>query len=987
MKIDKASFIQSITMDLTARGFRVSPPEGLQPATGWDSDLDVAIGNVWIALFVVTDTAQFEGLEWLENRRYTPGRTSRSFALLSLVPVPVGRVEGVTVFDFSDYELGLRRLGSWLDSTEKAARIMELATAAGYDRPEDESPGAAQHGDTAATSARAGWVDIEELERFNLSDEAGRIVRFGVAMAPFYVAGRDVLFSELLVFGAAESGRVNPDRAAGFFWRTVERSAGAEYTASLEHRFPEWVPNPAQPNNTSVRQVSRNTLAVLTGARHIARRTTGVFKISARHLIAALYVVKPTVDLPMPAADYAQTMGFPDVRDRVLAYLSTIVEEDHQEEWTAIVSGTWTVKELAAPRPLSAAPAEDHATATTVRALGVRTASLSDAVATRDRLGFEPYVNAVAAFITNPETQAPLTLAVEGEWGSGKSSFMRQVEKAIRLGPFGEEAAKPGRAKRLLAALNPRHDPGRLTVWFNPWRHDREEALWAAFALEFLRRISGQLPLARRWRGHLKLLRTRFSWRDGWWDVFRMVALTALAATVLGILLTVVLYNPKVVKLFTTDLGSGKGVVGTLLKVGGTAGALALAVSLVKEVKSFVGNPLRIELKQYVRSPDYQTRISFIEQFHRDFGKMIDAYAGGRKVYVFIDDLDRCQVPRAADLMQALNLMIAEEQPLVFIIGMDREKIAASLAVKFKDVIPYIGGPESLMEMPWAHADATAGLEFGTEFIEKFVQVSIRVPQPRESEITRLLEDLSPTVRAGSAWQSPVVAPVTRGEAISPLPDGAALGRVEPLAAPIGPVPAPAPGVPAPAAVKARRAMRRDVSVDSPRLHDIVRLVAPALDYNPRRVKQFINACRLHAYIAIETGLIVDEDGSPASELTFENLGKFVAIALRWPLLVTHLENEPGLLQRLESIALGKVNSAMAIDVFWASRPRLMELLRAGLNGAHSEAITRPVGTYGFEGVDIVQLLRVTTGAPAATSPITVDEAVQAIASPPLSPE
>jgi hypothetical protein len=38
---------------------------------------------------------------------------------------------------------------------------------------------------------------------------------------------------------------------------------------------------------------------------------------------------------------------------------------------------------------------------------------------------------------------------------------------------------------------------------------------------------------------------------------------------------------------------------------------------------------------------------------------MARACAGNRWVFVFIDDLGRCEVPRAADLIQALNLMIS----------------------------------------------------------------------------------------------------------------------------------------------------------------------------------------------------------------------------------------------------------------------------------------------------------------------------------------
>jgi predicted KAP-like P-loop ATPase len=45
-----------------------------------------------------------------------------------------------------------------------------------------------------------------------------------------------------------------------------------------------------------------------------------------------------------------------------------------------------------------------------------------------DSLGFSPYVEAIKQFLINPSTKPPLTLSIEGPWGSGKSSFMLQLK-------------------------------------------------------------------------------------------------------------------------------------------------------------------------------------------------------------------------------------------------------------------------------------------------------------------------------------------------------------------------------------------------------------------------------------------------------------------------------------------------------------------------------------------------------------------------------
>ena len=59
----------------------------------------------------------------------------------------------------------------------------------------------------------------------------------------------------------------------------------------------------------------------------------------------------------------------------------------------------------------------------------LETSSVSDQPVDKGQLGFEPYVHALSAFPRSDGTQPPLAVSVEGEWGSGKSSFMLQLEK------------------------------------------------------------------------------------------------------------------------------------------------------------------------------------------------------------------------------------------------------------------------------------------------------------------------------------------------------------------------------------------------------------------------------------------------------------------------------------------------------------------------------------------------------------------------------
>ena len=112
--------------------------------------------------------------------------------------------------------------------------------------------------------------------------------------------------------------------------------------------------------------------------------------------------------------------------------------------------------------------------------------------------------------------------------------------------------------------------------------------------------------------------------------------------------------------------------------------------------------------------------------------------------------------------------------------------------------------------------------------------------------------------------------------------------------------------------------------------------MAPALDYNPRRIKHFINVFRLKVYIANETGLFFEKrdenDYLLEPSLTFEKLGKFTAISLKWPLLLSDLENDKQILAELEKFALDEEKTKEYEESirYWGSHTKLKALMAYG---------------------------------------------------------
>lgn len=504
-------------------------------------------------------------------------------------------------------------------------------------------------------------------------------------------------------------------------------------------------------------------------------------------------------------------------------------------------------------------------------------ANVSDQIAKTDSLGFEPYVQAIADFLTHSRTEPPLTISIEGEWGTGKSSFMSQLEKKLK-------------------------DKNELTVNFNAWRHDKEDALWAAFALEFIHQISRKRFFLRSWWGHLKLLYYRFSWKNGGLDILRSIAILiiSISATVIVLLLLymkgfegVNFFSGKLTEYFGQNNNEISQVIANYLDYGGIAGAMGIVISIWIKLKNIAGNPLDMDINKYIQSPDYENRISFIENFHRDFNKIVDAYVAKEKVYVFIDDLDRCEAPKASDLMQAINLLISSDPRLIFIIGMDREKIAAGIAVKHKEVLPYLFSSKIDDCSSNSSEQNMRCIEYGYAFIEKFIQLPFLIPQPDKPEIQRFLFNISAKTddieKSNNITESikKLIHKLYRShysnETQHPNSKQNLLSEQK----------------------ENHQTIKFSFNKDSKTIHDIALMVSSALDNNPRHLKQFINLFRLRTFIANETGLFdVSEEAFSDEKLTLEQLGKFIAIYLKWPLLIEDLEKNRNLLAELQYLSI-----------------------------------------------------------------------------------
>ncbi|MGD1704612.1 GUN4 domain-containing protein [Dapis sp. BLCC M229] len=594
--------------------------------------------------------------------------------------------------------------------------------------------------------------------------------------------------------------------------------------------------------------------------------------------------------------------------------------------------------------------------------------TVGDQPATNDELGFTPYVVAMAEFLTHKDTKPPLTISIEGEWGSGKSSFMKQLETEVKKKSKEldrEESKKVWQKIKkdriIFSDVSDIYEFFRLrlkqetqTVWFNAWRHEKSESLWATFALSFLEQLSNNRNLSDilyNFWSYLILIRNRLDWKNKPVKFLQTLVIIWLMATIIISIPIVVFFPDKFAGIFpfyekfadivkTDSEGEAENkegeqntdnkedennqVLSFWLQLGGYGAGFAGVGKLLAILKDLIGDQ-KMDLTQYLEHPDYDKQVAFIEKFHEDFSKIVDAYVGeNEKIYVFIDDLDRCDLGKSADLLQALNMMISNDPKIIFILGMDWEKVAAAISFKQRNVIPFLASAIAENQAQENESQKLSKkVDYGFSFLEKFVQLSFSVPAPSQKILDSFVEkiseiktspekqekrffwishsliaevfDFSASFNDGKEWIEKFKARVfslKEKEAEKTEADESSFSEqnLESQEAdtsspdlPIFPI------------------IEKDLDRES--LGQVMEIVAPFFDYNPRRLKQYINVLRLRIYIAYYS---IGVTFAERETITTEQIAKFTAITLRYPRLLLELKNNHQLLAELEKDAVDK---------------------------------------------------------------------------------
>lgn len=280
-----------------------------------------------------------------------------------------------------------------------------------------------------------------DLARYQLSPGASNILM----NAAKRLAPEEAVSTSLVLIEAIEQGRPGVD---AYWIADFLRQSVANYAKKYgEVRGPYLERQPKQPGRSSAQYMTAGLAFALTRAEDFARRTTDGLQIAGRHLIAAL-LVDPPAPHRLGSAKRLQEIGLdvPLVRERLYEWLRGYGDKD--DVWRIILVGSETP-----PRRL----AEFHA----------------DHTRGPDLLNIEQDVVALATLVAARAVAPPLSIGLFGDWGSGKTFFMRQLRYTVAL--LSKEARDDKQTRQRELPFYKRI----VQIEFNAW-HYVEGNLWAS---------------------------------------------------------------------------------------------------------------------------------------------------------------------------------------------------------------------------------------------------------------------------------------------------------------------------------------------------------------------------------------------------------------------------------------------------------------------------------------------------------------------------
>jgi hypothetical protein len=335
----------------------------------------------------------------------------------------------------------------------------------------------------------------------------------------------------------------------------------------------------------------------------------------------------------------------------------------------------------------------------------------------------------IGSFLRNAQTAPPLTLAITGSWGTGKSSVLSRLRDDLTA-----HRQRP--------------------VWFNAWHRQGEESMFAALmqavraqavpswwsldgldvrARLLLSRVRGN-PVG--WLLGLLLIASIMGFVASWPRPTLPQAITAL--------------HELVNKNGKLEEEVPKLLLGLSWPLAISMALLIVYVALRDRLSSAGLDPGRLiaAAGRATRWRDLGVQLAFRDRFKQALAEVTVAL-GRRTLTILIDDLDRCRPDQIAEVLEAINFLTDADGCFVAF-GFARPQVLAGIGLANREIAAELMAGEDTPEIRKAYAE---------DYLRKLIQIEVQVPRFNAPAAERLVDSASEVAaepRPVRAWLPPL---------------------------------------------------------------------------------------------------------------------------------------------------------------------------------------------------------------------------------------
>ena len=310
----------------------------------------------------------------------------------------------------------------------------------------------------------------------------------------------------------------------------------------------------------------------------------------------------------------------------------------------------------------------------------------SDNETTEDLLGFQVHADLIRSIVTDPK-MLPATIGIFGDWGSGKTSVMRMLERSFDPNNYEKDSEERTKYERVAC------------LYFNGWLFEGYDDAKSAILSSILLQLSEHQRFAPKIRDKAaNLLKSVDSMR-----LVRLglqyVALPAFAAYVSG---------------GTSLIPSVVGAANSLF------GKKEEESEEVDSTETTTGE--NVDLGKSVDADKPPSAHLDVRSFRDQFSSLI-AECDIDSLVVLIDDLDRCSPDRIIDNLEAIKLFLNVEQT-AFVIGADPRIVRHAISTRYK--------PDEIQKQDDLGETAD---RLVIDYLEKLIQIPYHLPRLSPTEV------------------------------------------------------------------------------------------------------------------------------------------------------------------------------------------------------------------------------------------------------------